>query len=210
MKPVALLDFDQTLFQTDKFLADLFALLLPPTGDDLFSSYRLYQQTNSFRPEGFANFLEETRSIPATRVLSSMTQLFTGLAAYRMPGAADFFHQLHRLGWEAWILTQGDRAWQERKIRSSGFDQLADRILIAPPGKDKAQTLRTATGPRLRGVCLDDRLDELQKIGRRFPRLALIQKLEGGSKKTGGPFPAFERLEEVMGWMKMWYDEGKI
>ena len=142
-----LLDFDHTLFDTDRFfwidLKSAFARFGVP--DDAWE--KSYEAT---WPSGYslAKHLDELKrrgviSEPATRetMLVALDAAFSDLRPYLFPDVLGFLDAARRRGFDLILLSFGDPAWQSYKVRASGLAPRFQKIVYTAKQEGKAELL---------------------------------------------------------------------
>jgi len=172
-----LLDFDHTLFDTDRFfwvdLKSAFARFGVP--DDAWE--KSYEAT---WPSGYSltkHLAELNRlgamSEPATTrtMLAALDTAFSDLRPYLFPDVLEFLNTARRQGFDLILLSFGDPAWQSYKVRASGLAPYFQKIVYTATQEGKAELLDDL-GQRYRELhAIDNNPADLDAMKARCPRL---------------------------------------
>ncbi|MBZ0159371.1 MAG: HAD hydrolase-like protein [bacterium] len=139
-----LLDFDHTLFDTDRFfwidLKSAFARFGVP--DDAWE-----KSYEAIWPSGYslAKHLEELARLGAVAdpaaaqtMLEALESAFSDLRPYLFPDVLGFLDTARLRGFELILLSFGDPAWQSYKVRASGINPYFTQILYTAKETGKA------------------------------------------------------------------------
>lgn len=172
-----LLDFDHTLFDTDRFfwvdLRRAFARFGVP--DDAWE-----QCYEAIWPSGYSlvKHLKELNQHgaicePATAgiMLTALETIFSDLRAYLFPDVPGFLDAASRRGFELILLSFGDPAWQSYKVRASGLVPHFQQIVYTAKQEGKAELL-DGLGPRYAQLhAIDNNPADLDAMKTRDPGL---------------------------------------
>jgi phosphoglycolate phosphatase-like HAD superfamily hydrolase len=188
-----LLDFDHTLFDTDRFfwvdLRSAFARFRVP-GDAWEKSYE------TIWPSGYslAKHLEELNrrgaiSGPAmgATMLAALDSAFSDLNRYLFPDVLRFLNAARHRGFDLILLSFGDPAWQGYKVRASGLLPYFQDVVYTAKQEGKAALLDDL------GLCygelhaVDNNPAELDAMKARSPGLLthLICRVEPSALEEG-------------------------
>lgn len=175
-KVVFLLDVDNTLFDNDRFAADLSAQLEQSFGAAQRDRYwTLYAQRRTRL--GFADYLgalEDFRvglvsghnpGLASERALLEMSAFLLDypFAQQLYPRALETIAYLHTVGQPA-VLSDGDVIFQPRKIQRSGiWEAVAGRVLICVHKQFALESMQRAF-PATHYVLVDDKLQLLSAV----------------------------------------------
>lgn len=138
-----LLDFDHTLFDTDRFfwvdLKSAFARFGVP--DDTWEkSYEAIWSSGY----SLAKHLEELACLGAVAdpsaakaMLEALESAFSDLRPYLFPDVVGFLNAARHRGFELILLSFGDPAWQSYKVRASGLTPYFTQILYTAKEEGK-------------------------------------------------------------------------
>ena len=203
-----LLDFDHTLFDTDRFfwvdLKSAFARFGVPE-DAWEKSYE------AAWPSGYSleKHLDElnrlgTISKPTTArmMLATLNSAFSDLRPYLFPDVPGFLRSARHQGFDLILLSFGDPAWQSYKVRASGLDPYLQKVVYTAKQKGKAELLDDL-GPRYEELhAIDNNPAELDAMKARNSRLQthLICRVEPSSiEEVNIAFP--DRFREAARYM---------
>jgi len=142
-----LLDFDHTLFDTDRFfwidLRSAFARFRVPE-DTWEKSYE------TIWPSGYslAKHLEELNRLGAisgpamgATMLAALDSAFSDLSQYLFPDVLRFLNAARHRGFDLILLSFGDPAWQGYKVRASGLLPYFQDVMYTAKQEGKAALL---------------------------------------------------------------------
>ena len=167
---VFLLDFDNTLFDNDRFQADLFGRFAGEFGADGRKRYQTILE--GLRAElGYVDYLGALQVFrlayaewPALLTMSSF-MLNYPFSSLVFPGACEAVLHLRKTGTVA-VLSDGDVVFQPWKIRRSGIWQsVVGEVMIKVHKEQVLETVATRY-PARRYVVVDDKLPVLDAIKR--------------------------------------------
>ena len=204
-----LLDFDHTLFDTDRFfwvdLKSAFARFGVP--DDAWeesyeatwpSGYSLQKHLDELNREGAI-------SKPATprTMLAALDRSFFDLRPYLFPDVPGFLDTARHQGFDLILLSFGDPAWQSYKVRASGLASTFQKIVYTSIQQKGKAELLDELGPRYAVLhAIDNNPAELDAMKARNSRLQthLICRVEPSSlKEANAAFP--DRFREAARYM---------
>ncbi len=129
--PVAILDLDDTLLNTDA-MKDAMASSLDLTREQWDTVYTNYVADNGkFDPEGFLRGVDPDQRTAFDAVMRK-------LPLYLYPDSMPFIKKLLTNGWRVVILTQGDMEWQQTKVDHIHFPETVETRVTS---EDKTQLI---------------------------------------------------------------------
>jgi len=203
-----LLDFDHTLFDTDRFfwvdLKSAFARFGVPE-DTWEKSYE------AAWPSGYSleKHLDElnrlgviSKPTTARMMLATLNSEFSDLRPYLFPDVPGFLRAARHRGFDLILLSFGDPAWQSYKVQASGLASAFQKIVYTAKEKGKADLLDDL-GPRYAELhAIDNNPADLDAMKARIPRLQthLICRVEPSSTELAtGAIP--DRFHEAARYM---------
>jgi phosphoglycolate phosphatase-like HAD superfamily hydrolase len=172
-----LLDFDHTLFDTDRFfwvdLKSAFARFGIP--DEAWE-----QSYEAIWPSGYslAKHVEDLArrgviSEPgaARAMLNALQTTFSDLRSYVFADVLEFLDGAHRLGFDLMLLSFGDPAWQSFKVGASGLAPTFQQIVYTPEHEGKAGLLDDLVPRYVELHAIDNNPADLDAMKARHPRL---------------------------------------
>lgn len=177
-----ILDFDNTLFNTDNFKVALSSSLKPfGVTDELF--WGTYRQARESADGQFAYSFEKhvdliAGRLPGLHKEASVAALKSVLARaddFLYPDAKDFLSRIISLGIPSVLLTRGDPAFQTAKISACGVDKLVERVIITEQPKIE-RVGECIAGLKGTVYFVDDHLDATLEIQKRYPTIVPILK----------------------------------
>jgi len=159
------LDFDHTLFDTDKFFRiDVHAAFLT-------RSAQVWQQSyDAVRPTGYSlqKHADEFRARVARVLNTEILQSFADLTRYVYPDVVPFLQQAQQQGTPLYLLSFGNADWQQYKVEHSGLaPYFHTRFYTASEGK-KGEVVRQCQADRI--IVVDDKSAELDAIKDAVPQ----------------------------------------
>lgn len=171
------LDFDHTLFDTDRFFwVDLKAAFIRfGIPDDAWE--RSYA---AIWPSGYslAKHLEELTRLgtiagpsAAQAMLKALESDFSDLRPYLFPDVPGFLGAARSQGFDLLLLSFGDPAWQSYKVRASGLTPYFTQIMYTPHEKGKAEILDKFASAYAELHAIDNNPADLDAMKASIPRL---------------------------------------
>ena len=172
-----LLDFDHTLFDTDRFfwvdLKSAFARFGVP--DDAWEmsyeaiwplGYSLGKHLDELERRGVIAGPEIKRTM-----LGTLEAAFSDLRAYLFPDVPAFLTAARHRGFDLILLSFGDPAWQDYKVRASGLAPLFCRIVYTPQQGGKGELLEDLGSHYAELCAIDNNPADLDSMKARHPNL---------------------------------------
>ena len=168
-----ILDFDHTLFDTDRFFwVDVRAAVARLGVDE-----RLWEQTyEAIWPAGYSierhvEALAALRSWPhPQQVLDAFDAQFADLRRYLFPDVLPFLNAAGRAGRRLVLLSFGDAGWQAYKVKASGLAGLVDEVHSTAAEGAKADLVAALAGAAP-AIAIDNNPRELDAMRDRCPSL---------------------------------------
>ncbi|CBE69549.1 protein of unknown function [Candidatus Methylomirabilis oxygeniifera] len=172
-----LLDFDHTLFDTDRFFwVDLKAAF----GQFGVSDDAWEKSYATIWPSGYslAKHVEELGrlgAIASASVASAMhatlERTFSNLRPYLFPDVVEFLNAARYRAFDLILLSFGDPAWQTYKVQAAGLIPYFTQIIYTPHEKGKAGMLATLAPAYLELRAIDNNPTDLDAMKTSTPRL---------------------------------------
>ena len=187
-----LLDFDHTLFDTDRFFWVDVRAAVARLGVDA----RLWEETyEAVWPAGYS--IERHVEALAARVsgphpqqiLDVFDEEFADLRRYLFPDVLPFLQAARRAGRRLILLSFGDPAWQAFKVKESGLGSLLDEVHATgvEGGKAGLAAALAGAGPAAAdAVAVDNNPRELDAMRDRWPALRTY-RMERVPPELAGP-----------------------
>lgn len=166
-------DFDHTLFDTDKFFnVDARKAFLELGVDETVwdktygevrnSGYTLEKHTEAIsRQCGVV--------VPLTAMKAVLAGRFVDLRGYLFPDAVPFLWRARNNGAMLFLLSFGDKEWQEYKVKGSGILEFFDQALFTTKGGKKAEIVAALAAHFNRVVVVDNDPKELDLVKEHLP-----------------------------------------
>lgn len=169
-----ILDFDNTLFDTDAFKRALSGALVE-LGVSREVFWQLYPRVLDQGGEriGYsvgrhAKLLHELMpDVDPYRATVLLERVLDRSADFLYPDARDFLSRMIALNVPLTLLSRGDEWFQRRKIEAAGVDRLVHEIHVGPQAKS-ASVLRLPDAPG-KTVFVNDHLEETREVMRTKP-----------------------------------------
>jgi hypothetical protein len=172
-----LLDFDHTLFDTDRFfwvdLKSAFARFGVPN-DAWEKSYE------AIWPLGYslAKHLDELERLGVIAgqdirrtMLATLEADFSDLRPYLFPDVPAFLEAARQGGFDLILLSFGDPAWQSYKVRASGLAPLFQKIIYMVKQRGKGELLDDLSSSYAELCAIDNNPADLDSMKARHPNL---------------------------------------
>jgi hypothetical protein len=172
-----LLDFDHTLFDTDRFfwvdLKSAFARFGVP--DDAWeksyeaiwpSGYSLVKHLDELERLGVIAGHDVRRTMLAT-----LEAAFSDLRLYLFPDVPAFLKAARQRGFDLILLSFGDPAWQSYKVRASGLAPLFQKIVYTVKQSGKGELLDDLSSSYAELCAIDNNPADLDSMKARHSKL---------------------------------------
>lgn len=184
-----LLDFDHTLFDTDRFfwvdLKSAFAQF-GISSDAWEKSYEAIWSSGyslAKHLEALARFGTTADPSAAKAMLETLESAFSDLRPYLFSDVLGFLDAARSRGFDLILLSFGDPAWQSYKVRASGLTPYFTQIVYTPHEKGKAEILATLASAYVELRAIDNNPADLDSMKASTPRLRtyLICRVESSA-----------------------------
>ncbi len=180
------MDFDHTLFDTDRFFwIDLKAAFARfGVSDDAWE-----KSYETIWPSGYSlakhiQDLSRLGAIASASVASAMhatlERTFSDLRPYLFPDVVEFLNAARHRAFDLILLSFGDPTWQSYKVQASGLTPYFTQIVYTPHEKGKAEMLDTLAPAYTELHAIDNNPADLDTMKASTPRLQtyLIYRVE--------------------------------
>lgn len=172
-----LLDFDHTLFDTDRFFwVDLKAAFAQfGISDDAWE-----QSYETIWPSGYSlrKHLEALLQIGAitsasvdSAMQATLERAFSDLRLYLFSDVVEFLNAARRQGFDLILLSFGDPAWQSYKVQASELTPYFAQVIYTPQEHGKAGILDTLAPAYAELYAIDNNPADLDAMKASVPRL---------------------------------------
>ncbi|MDE2060000.1 MAG: HAD family hydrolase [candidate division NC10 bacterium] len=190
-----LLDFDHTLFDTDRFFwVDLKSAFTQfGVSDDAWEKSYETIWPSGYSLQKHLEALFRLGAIPSASIASAMQealeQTFSDLRPYLFPDVVVFLNAARRREFDLLLLSFGDPAWQSYKVRASGLTSYFTQIVYTPHEKGKADMLVTLASTYAEIHVIDNNPADLDAMKTSIPRLHtyLICRVEPSALEGADP-----------------------
>jgi len=204
-----IIDFDDTIFDSYLFKhARLKALKKIGVSEELF--WQTYREARNdaqgnccYSDRRHAQVLA-AKGYGESDAFDALSSVTARMKDFLLFGVEDFLQSLKKLGQPMVLLSFGDPAFQEMKVRGSGIDKYFDRLFMVQDTKEHViQELMMATHDKDYWF-INDKIDETLDLFKKFPNLKIIFKradglAESDYRKSGLPY--FKTLAEILNYV---------
>lgn len=211
MRSMFIVDFDDTLFDTNAFKQARFEAVgrLGVSEDEFWESYRRARHS----PDGRMTYSDERHAellgemgYNKDEVASVLIETHREIGQYLFPDALDFLAWLRREHRPVILLSLGNPGFQEMKTKGTGVDRLVDRVSIVHD--TKRHVLEEFLGGRSADESvwlINDKIGETQDLLRHFPEMqAVLKQREDTDPKTYKELtiPSFETIAQIRRYLE--------
>lgn len=175
MKTKIFIDFDNTIFDTEKFRQKIFKVF-DEVGCSLSTvdeEYKIAYSDYHYSPYKHMNLLAERTNFDTTETKYLLDQIFREVSDCIFPDAVDFLRSIDHQTFEFNLLSMGDTEFQSLKINNSDVQKHFSHIYITD--KQKWDYLSNLISHREPFIFIDDRADTVNHVGEHFPRSLAIE-----------------------------------
>ena len=189
-KRVYFIDFDHTLFDTDRFFRVDFKDFLLGWGIDEELWDKSYKVTRNMGYALEKHILEAQKlgdlDLNIQKFKDILEKEFSDLSKYLYPDVIEFLKKAKRSGATLYLLSFGDPSWQHYKVKSSGIaNYFAEKFYQTKEGTkaDKILEFRDKFGEI---IYIDDREQEIDLVKKKIPEVKtyLIDRKNNNSFAT--------------------------
>ncbi|HMB65857.1 MAG TPA: HAD family hydrolase [Patescibacteria group bacterium] len=160
-------DFDDTLFDREKFISAL-TKELGISQEEFLKDYNRHFKDRG-RPYSLKKHLE---FLGGSRRERGLDHFFRDLSAFVYPESYQLLQESRRQADKLILLSYGDEEMQSKKIRGSGLTEYFDKIIVT---SDKAESLKEWYSEKERIIFINDKSEENERIKNLFPGLEIIK-----------------------------------
>jgi len=188
-------DFDRTLFDCDKFLGDLYALISQYNiSKELFRECQNQCRKKGFNPHIILNNVKEKYDFD-DELYQKIDMLIQNTSNYLYTDAIIFLDYLRKLNHEIIILTKGNSDYQREKIFNSHLDLYYNKLMVTMKHKGSLNL------DYENSIFIDDNPIEIQSLLTKNPKMVIRMKRDN-SKYSNIPLevnlPTVVSLQEVI------------
>jgi FMN phosphatase YigB (HAD superfamily) len=123
-------DFDRTLFDCDRFLGDLYALVNKyNVTKEMFKESQNQCMKQGFNPYIILDLVKEKYSFDE-KLYHEIDNLMNKTSNYLYPDTISFLEYLKSLNYQVVILTKGNLDYQKKKILNANIDKYYDELIV--------------------------------------------------------------------------------
>ncbi len=204
------IDFDDVIFNAKKFKKDLIKVFIKNgiSRPEFNRSYRGFsgnprRKPGCYDPQEQIDFLSSEKDIDRKKLMKDIDSLMVDLKKYVFKDSYKFIKHFPKK--ELYLVTYGNKKFQEKKVRNSGIGKYFKRIVIINrPKADAIEKLikrdKIKKGEGL--YFIDDRIGHVKNVKKKYPRAAtfFIKRKEGRYKDKKNKYCDFEaeNLRDVL------------
>lgn len=175
MKTKMFVDFDGTLFNTDKFKDGIWKILKKAgySAEEILETYRAECRDYKFDLDGQLTRLREIRKFDDEMVNQSIALLFHSASNYLYADAIPFLINIDRNLYEVILFSLGAPAFQKKKVDATSITKYFDHCFYTTI--QKWESLTEHVGIKDRFVLIDDRNDTVHHVAEKFERAVTIE-----------------------------------
>ena len=167
------IDFDGTLFDSDKFLEDLFKIIdRYGISRDIFKECQNQCKNEGFNPNIILDLVKK-KMIFDDGIYLEINQLMNNSSYYLYRDSKEFLEYLNVLKYQVIILTKGNFKYQKEKIFNSQLNSCYNKIVVTLKHKGNLNL------DYKNCVFIDDNPKEIQSIIKREPKLVIRVQRDG-------------------------------
>ena len=176
-------DFDRTLFDCDKFLEDLYALINKYNiSKDLFKECQNQCRRKGFNPYNILDLVKEKYEFN-DELYYKIDNLIRSTSNYLYSDTIPFLEYLKSFSYEVIILTKGNSDYQREKIFNAHLDSYYHKLIVTMKHKGLLKL------DYENGIFIDDNPLEIESVLKKNPKLVIRIKREN-SKYSDIPLDA--------------------
>lgn len=188
-------DFDRTLFDCDRFLMDLYAIISKYNiSKEVFKECQNQCKKKGFNPYNILNLVNQKYPIDEN-IYKEINSLMKKTNEYLYPDSISFLKYLKSLKYEVIILTKGNISYQKEKVSNSGLEGLYDKLIVTMKHKGNLNISYKDS------VFIDDNPTEIMSILDRKPKIVIrIQRKRSlySDVVMDYDLPSYNSLKEIV------------
>jgi len=176
-----IIDFDDTLFDTQKFKQELASSLVSlGIGKELFwqtyAEARIMSDGNfSYSFERHANILEK-EGFDCEQVLNNLNKVIEKIKNFLFDDTIDFLESLKKSEQDLYLLSLGDESFQKLKVGECDIAKYFKKVFFRDKDKELVVEEILAENKDSNIFFINDKIEESQKIKKDFPNIEVILK----------------------------------
>lgn len=196
------IDLDDVIFNAKKFKKDLTKVFIKngiscPEFDISYRSFswNLRGKPRYYDPQEQIDFLSSEKDIDRKKLMKNINSLMVDLRKYIFKDFYKFIKYFPKK--ELYLITYGNKKFQEKKVRNSGISKYFERIVITDRPKANAIEKLIKRDKIKKGEILyfiDDRIEYIENVKKKYPKIAtfFIKRKEGRCKDKKNKYCDFE------------------
>lgn len=160
-------DFDNTLFNRDRFMQELARIFGLSYSDFLASYHHFFKERNKFyHPYEHLRLLAEQKEVSFEQEKKKVEKFLEDSAEFLYPYSIPTLQAVKNSGAKMFLLSKGDQEFQSTKINNCGIAQLFDKIIVT---EDKISSLKAWRGEQL--IFINDKKEENERVKKEFSNI---------------------------------------
>lgn len=170
MKTKLFIDFDGTIFSTLAFRDKMFEIFTMAgfEEDEIKSTYAAESLDYLYSAEGNLERLHKIHEYDIEKARFRMDKLIKTSKDFMFSDFEEFIRSVDREKYELNLITLGDLEFQKAKVEASGIVRYFDNVYYCE--KQKWDYLDELVELNEKFIIIDDRADNMEKIGKKFKR----------------------------------------
>jgi len=175
MKEKLFVDFNGTLFDTEAFKKEMYAIFIKAGFDidEIKATYNAECLDYKYSPIGQMKRLEKIHTLDKEAANRRFEKLYLNCQDYLYDDSIDFLKSVDRDKYELDLFTLGDTKFQSIKVENSKIGPYFDNVIYTEI--QKWEYLDNLVGQKEKFITIDDRGDALAEIQKKFNRSLVIQ-----------------------------------
>jgi FMN phosphatase YigB (HAD superfamily) len=203
-----IIDFDDTLFDSYSFKKEIFySLKNIGISEELYSTS--YKKARNKKNGDFAYSFERHAKILALEGFDfeKTKQVFENIDIknFLFSDTFEFLESLKKHNQPLILLSLGDSAFQELKVKNSGIEKYFDRIFFIGDSKEKVLTELFENIHKKNNWFINDKILETKNLAKKFNNLKTVLKISpsiGEEEYENCGLPFFETLTKIKEYVR--------
>ena len=187
-------DFDRTLFDCDRFLGDLYALVNKYNiTKDMFKECQNQSRKYGFNPYIILSLVKD-KIIVDDKLYDDIKNLINKAKEYLYSDTIPFLKYLKSLNYEVVILTKGNYEYQKEKIDNCSLESLYSELLVTLEHKGELSL------DYKNSIFIDDNPKEILSIMKKKPKMIfriVRDKALYSEELLDKSIPSYKSLDEI-------------
>lgn len=194
---ITLLDFDRTLFNTDIFLLKIKNIFtaIGINKDKFTESYKKLKPYSIKKHLSLLNINAQDKSI----VTDKLNTLISNTNKFLFPDTIKFLNFLKKSNIEIFLVTYGNKEFQNNKIKNSNIENLLDKVIITATSQNKINIYKTIANKNQNKeiIIIDDLKINTKEILNNISGIKAIQIDRNKKNKTVSYLKNFYKINSL-------------